>query len=411
MKSTLAGIQSIEDFNLKDQRVFLRLDLNVPMKGGRITDETRIQAALPTVRYALEHGAKLVLASHLGRPETKEDRAKFSMAPVAERLGELLNVEVILVDEPESEAPRALLRGLKSNQIILLENLRFNEDETENRDGLTDAICAYTDIYINDAFGASHRAHASIVGVPAKIKNKGLGFLMKREIEMLDKVMVSPEAPFVAILGGSKVSDKIGVIENLIEKVDAFLIGGAMAYTFLAAKDVVIGASRVEKDKVKYARELIERIDARNKKLLLPIDHRVVPRLEAVTDVIVTPTSAIAEGLIGIDIGPRTADLYRAEISRAKTVFWNGPMGIFETKEYAQGTFSVAKALAEAKQATTIVGGGDSAAAINASGYGDQVTHNSTGGGASLEFLQGDKLPGVEALRPSSKATVTPTLN
>ncbi len=406
MKSTLAGIKSIEDFDLKDKRVFLRLDLNVPMKNGQITDETRITAALPTIRYALEHGAKLVVASHFGRPQTsgpeaKADRLKYSLDPVAERLRELLEVEVILVDDPESEAPKALLRGLRPKQMILLENLRFNEDETENRDGLTDAICSYTDIYINDAFGASHRAHASIVGVPAKIKNKGLGFLMKREIEMLDKVMVSPDAPFVTILGGSKVSDKIGVIENLIDRVDTFLIGGAMAYTFLAAQDVAVGASRVEKEKVKYAGELIKRIDARNKKILFPIDHRVVPKLEATKDLTSTKSAAIGNGLIGVDIGPRTADLYRAEISRAKTVFWNGPMGIFETKEYAQGTFAIAKAMAELEGANTIVGGGDSAAAINASGYADKVTHISTGGGASLEFLQGDKLPGIEALRPS----------
>jgi phosphoglycerate kinase len=400
MKSTLSGIKSIEDFNLKDQRVFLRLDLNVPIKNGKITDETRITAALPTIRYALEHGAKLVIASHLGRPETKEDRDKYSMEPIANRLHELLGIEVILVEEPESEAPRALLRSLKPKQMILLENLRFNADETENGDSLTDAICAYTDIYINDAFGASHRAHSSIVGIPAKIKQKGIGFLMKKEIEMLDKLMVSPDAPFVLILGGAKVSDKIGVIENLLDRVDTVLVGGAMAYTFLAAENISVGASRVEKEKVKYTAELIARMRMREKKLLLPIDHKTVTKIEATDSLAVTSSAAIPAGLMGVDIGPKTAELYRKELQSARTVFWNGPMGIFETKAYADGTFALAKALSELKDATTIVGGGDSAAAINASGYGDQVTHISTGGGASLEFLQGDKLPGVEALRP-----------
>lgn len=402
MKSALTGIRSIEDFELKDKRVFLRLDLNVPIKNNQITDATRIDAALPTIRYALEHGAKLVVASHLGRP-TPDDRAKFSLEPVADRLGELLNCEVILVEDPESEAPSALLRGLKSNQFILLENLRFNDDETKNAQGLTDAICEYTDIYINDAFGASHRAHASIVGVPAKIKQHGIGFLMKKEIEMLERIIKTPEAPFVTVLGGAKVSDKLGVIENLVDRVDTFLIGGAMAYTFLAAQKIPVGKSRIEKDKLKYAAELIERMKARNKRILLPVDHKVVRSLEGSSELIVTPTSAIGDEFLGVDIGPKTAAIYREELARAKTVFWNGPMGIFETPAYASGTFAIAKALSELSGATTIVGGGDSAAAINASGYGDMVTHISTGGGASLEFLQGDKLPGIEALRSHAK--------
>ena len=399
MKSTLSGIRSIEDFDLKEKRVFLRLDLNVPIKNGKITDTTRIDAALPTIRYALEHGAKLVVASHLGRPERAEDRAKYSLEPVANKLQELLDVEVILVDEPESEAPSALLRSLKKNQMILLENLRFNEDETENGEGLADAICAYTDIYINDAFGASHRAHASIVGVPAKVKQKGVGFLMKKEIEMLDKIMVAPEQPFVTILGGAKVSDKIGVIENLIDKVDAFLVGGAMAYTFLAAQGVAVGASRVEKDKVKYAGELLARIKMRDKKMFLPVDHRIVTKFDSAVDLKSTSAAEIPDGWLGVDIGPKTAETFRRELQRAKTVFWNGPMGVFETHAFAEGTFAVAQALADLPHATTVVGGGDSAAAINASGYANRVTHISTGGGASLEYLQGDKLPGIEALR------------
>ncbi len=400
--STLTGIKSIEDFDLKNKRVFLRLDLNVPIKNGKITDTTRIDAALPTIRYALEHGAKLVVASHLGRPETAEDRPKYSLEPVADRLGELLSCEVILIEDPNSELPKTLLRSLKSNQFILLENLRFDEDETENGEGLSNAISHYTDIYINDAFGASHRAHASIVGLPTKIAEKGIGFLMKKEIEMLDKVIKSPEPPFMTILGGAKVSDKVSVIENLIDRVDTFLVGGAMAYTFLAAQDVKVGTSRVEKDKLKYARELLARVDSRNKRILLPIDHMIVTRFDSAKDLKNTSTSAIPDGWMGVDIGPKTSALFCNELLKAKTVFWNGPMGVFETPEFAKGTFAVAKTLADLKTATTIVGGGDSAAAMSASGYADQVTHISTGGGASLEFLRGDKLPGVEAVRPKS---------
>jgi phosphoglycerate kinase len=406
MKSTLAGIKSIEEFDLKDKRVFMRLDLNVPIKNGVITDTTRIDASLPTIRYALDHGAKLVVASHLGRPEGKPgDREKYSMEPVAKKLGELLEAEVILVGEPDSEAPKALLRGLKPNQMILLENLRFHADETENGESLVDAICEYTDIYINDAFGASHRAHSSIVGVPARIKQHGIGFLMKKEIEMLDKVMLAPSHPFVVVLGGAKVSDKIGVIESLIDKVDAFLVGGAMAYTFLAAQKIPVGASRVEKEKVKYAAELIERMIARNKPLILPVDHMVVEKFDDPSTLKITSSVVIGDGLIAIDIGPKSQELFRKTIKSAKTVFWNGPMGVFETPEFAAGTFAVAAQLAEMPDSVTIVGGGDSAAAIQASGYADKVTHISTGGGASLEFLQGDKLPGVEALRDKYRPT------
>lgn len=399
MKNTLAGIKSIEDFELKDKRVFLRLDLNVPIKNGVITDTTRIDAALPTIKYALDRRAKLVIASHLGRPETEKDRAKYSLEPVAQKLGESLGCEVILVEDPKSDAPKALLRGLKQNEMILLENLRFDPDETENGEDLSKVISQYTDIYINDAFGASHRAHSSIVGVPRFVHQKGLGFLMKKEIEMLDKLTQSPEAPFVTLLGGAKVSDKIGVIENLMERVDLFLVGGAMAYTFLAAQDVSIGRSRIEKEKIKYARDLVERMKARNKRILLPVDHKVVTSLDAPETLKTTPTLAIDDGWLGVDIGPKTVELFRKEMARAKTVFWNGPMGIFETKAFSEGTFAIARVMSELTDATTIVGGGDSAAAIKASGYGDKVTHISTGGGASLEFLQGDKLPGVEALR------------
>jgi phosphoglycerate kinase len=405
MRNSLTGIKSIEDFELKDKKVFLRLDLNVPMKNGKITDMTRIAAALPTIQYAIDHGAKLVLASHLGRPEGKpEDREKFSLEPVAEALGGLLDKEVILVDDPKSDAPKSLLPTLRPNQIILLENVRFHADETENGERLAKAMAAYTDIYINDAFGASHRAHSSIVMLPSLVKHKGIGFLMKKEIEMLDKVSMTPDHPYVVILGGSKVSDKMGVIEQLIEKADTIMIGGAMAYTFLAAQEINVGSSLVEKLKIKYAADLIGRMDARGKKLLLPIDHLVVKDISKPETARKTLGEAMSDGDIAVDIGPKTAMLYANEMKSAKTIFWNGPMGIFETKEFSAGTFAVAKAMADS-EGITVVGGGDSAAAINASGYGDEVTHISTGGGASLEFLQGDKLPGVEALRLHTPTT------
>lgn len=405
MRNSLTGIKSIEDFELKDKKVFLRLDLNVPMKDGKITDMTRITAALPTIQYAIDHGAKLVIASHLGRPEGKpEDRQKFSLEPVATALGGLLDKEVILVDDPRTDAPKSLLPTLRPNQIILLENVRFDSDETENGERLAKSMAAYTDIYINDAFGASHRAHSSIVMLPSLIKQKGIGFLMKKEIEMLDKVSLNPEHPYVVILGGSKVSDKMGVIEQLIEKADTIMIGGAMAYTFLAAKDINVGSSLVEKTKIKYAADLIGRMDARGKKLLLPIDHLVVKNIKEPGTARKTTGEAMNEGDIAVDIGPKTAMLYANEMKSAKTIFWNGPMGIFETPEFSAGTFAVAKAMADST-GITVVGGGDSASAINASGHGDAVTHISTGGGASLEFLQGDKLPGVEALRLHTPTT------
>lgn len=396
---SLRGIKSIEEFDLKDQRVFLRLDLNVPLKNGVIADDTRIQASLPTIRYALEKGAKLVLASHLGRPKGPEDRKKLSIEPVGERLSQLLNVEVTVVEDPASDLPKALLRGLKSDQIILLENLRFDKEEEANGENLAKAIAAYTDIYINDAFGASHRAHASVVGVPREVKKKGIGFLMKRELEMLDKILFGYESPFVTVLGGAKVSDKIGVIENLIDRVDTFLIGGAMAYTFLSALGHAVGKSLIEKDKLKFAKELIDRVQARNKRLLLPVDHVVVKDLNQPLEAKTTSGVAIEDLWMGVDIGPLTIAQYRNELARARTIFWNGPMGVFETKEYSKGTFAIAEAMASATEAITIVGGGDSAAAVNASGVADKMTHISTGGGASLEYLQGDKLPGIEAVR------------
>lgn len=403
--SGLQGIKSIEDFDLKGQRVFIRLDLNVPMSGEpgslKITDDTRIRAALPTVKYALEKGAKIVLASHLGRPETDSDRAKFTLEPVAERLGELLNCEVIFIEEPNSDAPKALLAGLKAGQLLMLENLRFDKGETKNSAELANTIASYTDIYINDAFGASHRAHSTIDALPRLIAKKGCGFLIKKEIEVLGGLMTNPAKPFVAIMGGSKVSDKIKVIEKMIDSIDTFLVGGAMVYTFIAAKGLGVGKSRIEKDRLVFAKELIERIEARGKKILLPVDHIVADDFLTPSKIETVSGESIPEGKIGLDIGPKTRAMYREEILRAKTVFWNGPMGVFERPEFAKGSFAIAEAMAmlAEKGGVSIVGGGDSAAAAEASGFAEKMTHISTGGGASLEYLEGARLPGLEALR------------
>lgn len=393
----LEGIRHVKDMEIKDKRVFLRLDLNVPIKKGKITDETRIQASLPTIKYCLEAGAKLVIASHLGRPKGPEDRGDNSLEPVAKRLTELLKVDVDLIEDPSSDAPRALLVGPRKNQIILLENVRFDSREEKNSAELAQVWAEYTDVYINDAFGASHRAHASISALPELVKERGTGFLMNKEIEMLSLLLKGAHSPYIAILGGAKVSDKIPVIENLIDKVDEFIIGGAMAYTFLAAKKIPVGKSRVEQEKVSFARELLERVEARDKKIWLPVDHIVSQSLDGTPKT--TTDAEILIGDMGLDIGPKTIELYKKQLSKAKTVFWNGPMGVFENPNFNKGTFAIAAALAES-QAQTVVGGGDSAAAVNASGLADKMTHISTGGGASLEYLEGKKLPGLEALRP-----------
>lgn len=404
LESGLDGIRMITDFELKDRKVFIRLDLNVPMENGKITDDTRIRAALPTIRHAMKEEAKIVLASHLGRPKGA-DRAQFSLGPVGERLAELLDVEVLLVEDPESDAPKGMLSGLKSNQIILLENIRYSEGEEANSHDLASTLAAYTEVYINDAFGASHRAHASIVALPTIVKEKGIGFLMQKEIDMLDRLLHKTQKPFIAILGGAKVSDKIGVIENLMDRVDTFIIGGAMAYTFLAAQNVNVGNSRVEKDKVKLAQELLGRIEARNKKIFLPVDHVVAQKFDDSSSAKSTSDSAIEAGWMALDIGPRTRELFQAEIQKGKTIFWNGPMGVFERPPFEKGTFFIAETLAKMSSATTIVGGGDSAAAVKMSGLDEKMTHISTGGGASLEYLQGDRLPGLEVLRSRKKPT------
>lgn len=402
MSHGLKGIKTIRDFELQGKTVFLRLDLNVPLENGKITDETRITASLPTIKYALEKGAKLIIASHLGRPKSATDK-KYSMEPVAKRVGELLDVEVVLMDEPDSEGVKHFLSSPMKKQIICLENLRFDPGETENKMELAQAWSSYADIYINDAFGASHRAHASIHALPEVMAQKGIGFLIEKEIKMLDGLFDSPKKPYIAVLGGAKVSDKIPVIEKLIDIVDGFVIGGAMAYTFLKAQNISVGKSLVEADKVKYAKEMIERMEARGKTLLLPVDHVTTLSFGDTDNIKVTTGASIDEDHMALDIGPQTIRNFRACLEKAQTVFWNGPMGVFETPAFSKGTFAVAEALAN-NPGLKIVGGGDSAAAAEASGFADKMSHISTGGGASLEYLQGEKLPGLEVLRAKKQS-------
>lgn len=394
MTQGLKGIKTVRDFEFKDKVTFLRLDLNVPIEDGKITDETRIQACLPTIKYLMEHGAKIVMASHLGRPKGPQDK-EFSLEPVAKRMSDLLNADVILAEEPTSDAVKHWLSGLKKNQLILLENVRFEPGETKNAEDFAQRLASYTQIYINDAFGASHRAHSTIHALPKLVANKGIGFLIEKEITMLDSLLENPKRPYLAIMGGAKVSDKIAVIEKLIDIVDGFIIGGAMSYTFLKAQGLPVGKSLVEDDKVKYAKEMIERIAVRGKTILLPVDHVATTDIKNTKCEIVTQ---IPNDKMGVDIGPQTLKNFAVAIKEAKTIFWNGPMGVFETKEFSKGTFGLAKMIAE-NAGIKVVGGGDSAAAAAASGYAEQMTHISTGGGASLEYLQGDKLPGLEVLR------------
>ena len=397
MANGLKGIKTVRDFELEGKVVFLRLDLNVPMENGKITDENRITASLPTIQYCMEKGAKIVMASHLGRPKSKDDM-QYSLEPVAKRLQELLNAEVILIEEPDSDAPVHLLPSLKKNQLLLLENVRFEEGETKDSIEFAQKIANYAQIYINDAFGASHRAHATIHALPSVMKDKGIGFLIEKEINMLDSLLQNPKRPYIAVMGGAKVSDKIAVIERLMDIVDGFVIGGAMAYTFLKGQGHAVGKSLVESDKVKYAKEMIERIEARDKTILLPVDHVATKGITDTANAHTTRDVNIDEDELGVDIGPQTIKRYSAALKEAGTIFWNGPMGIFENPAFAKGTFGVAEAIA-GSNAIKIVGGGDSAAAAEASGYADKMTHISTGGGASLEYLQGDKLPGLEILR------------
>jgi phosphoglycerate kinase len=392
------SIQSIESLDLKGKRLFIRVDFNVPLdkKTGAIKDDARIVAALPTIRLAIEHGAKVILGSHLGRPDGKAD-PKLSLKVAGDRLAELLAQPVRFASDCVGAEVEKQVAALQPGQVLLLENLRFHAEEEENDEAFAKQLAALCDVYVDDAFGTVHRAHASTSGMVKFVAQKGMGFLIAKELKHLRPLLENPARPYLALLGGAKVSDKIKVIDQLLNKVDALLIGGAMAYTFLAAKGEPIGASRVESDKLDVARKILSDAKAKNVEILLPVDHVVARDLKSGEAIVQT---RIAEKMLGLDIGPETAKIYAARILTAKTVFWNGPMGMFETPAYAAGTRAVAEALVEAARhgALTVVGGGDSAAAIAQFGLAEQVSHVSTGGGAALEYLEGRELPGVAAL-------------
>lgn len=390
--------KSVEDLQVSSKRVLVRCDFNVPMDDNKnITDDRRITSALPTINYLLEHDAKVILMSHLGRPKG-EPNPKYSLEPVAKRLSELLGNKVIFAkdDNVVSDNVKDIVENMKEREVVLLENTRYRKEEEKNGEGFSKELASLGELYVNDAFGTSHRAHASNVGV-SKFLPSSVGFLVKKEIDVMGKALENPERPFVAILGGAKVSDKIGVIENLIEKVDSILIGGGMAYTFLKAKGYNIGTSLLEEDKVELAKKLMEKAKTKNVKLLLPVDTVVAKEFKNDTEFKTVKAENIPDDMMGLDIGEETVKIFSDEIKNAKTVVWNGPMGVFEMENFKKGTNSIAKALAET-EAITIVGGGDSASAVEKAGYGDVITHISTGGGASLEFLEGKVLPGIAAI-------------
>jgi phosphoglycerate kinase len=396
---------SIQDLNLNGQRVFMRVDFNVPLNdAGRVSDDTRIRETLPTIEYALRKGARLVLASHLGRPKGKPN-PKMSLRPVAERLRILLDqrlgssCNVGFAPDCIGLAAEEMANNLEKGQTLMLENLRFYAQEEANDEKFSRQLAALADLYVNDAFGAAHRAHASTVGITKFMDKAAAGLLMQKELEYLGKATSNPEKPFIAIIGGAKVSDKIDVLRNLLDKVDALLIGGAMAYTFMKAQGQQIGKSLVEDDKLDLAKDLLDQAKNKNVRLLLPLDHVVADKIDASAKTAIAKSDqGIPADSMGLDIGPETLSAFSKEIAAAKTIVWNGPMGVFEVAPFAVGTMKTAQMIAANRNATSIVGGGDSVAAVHQSGVADKITHISTGGGASLEFLEGKKLPGVEAL-------------
>lgn len=389
--------KTIEDIDVKGKRVLVRCDFNVPLKDGVITDENRLNGALPTIKYLVNNGAKVILCSHMGKPKG-EPKPELSLAPVAKRLSEMLGKEVVFAadDNVVGENAKKAVAEMKDGDVVLLQNTRYRKEETKNGEEFSKELASLADVFVNDAFGTAHRAHCSTVGVTEFIDTAVCGYLIQKELKFLGDAVENPERPFVAILGGAKVSDKIAVINNLLDKVDTLIIGGGMAYTFLKAQGYEVGTSLVEEDRIEYAKEMIEKAKAKGVKFLLPVDHRVAAEFKDVKATI-TEDQNIPAGNMGLDIGPKTEELYANAIKDAKTVIWNGPMGVFEFENFNKGTIAVAKAMAESN-ATTIIGGGDSAAAVNILGFGDKMTHISTGGGASLEFLEGKVLPGIAAL-------------
>lgn len=405
--TTLDRITPIRELPIENKRVFVRVDFNVPLEeqpdGTQvISDDARIVEALPTIKHAMERGARVILASHLGRPKKGPD-PKLSLEPCGARLAELLGVEVHIPDDCVGDAAKKVVYDLRAGQVCLLENLRFHAEEEKDDEGFAAKLAELCDVYVDDAFGAVHRAHASVHALPKAVRERGCGFLLEKEIAALGKVITAPEKPFVAILGGAKVSDKIAVIESLLEKVDALLIGGAMANTFLAARGANVQKSKIEDDKLPLARTILEKAREKKVDLLLPTDVLVATNLEASEGKAVL-VGEIPEGHMALDIGPKSVEEFKKQIERAKTIFWNGPMGLFEKAAFSNGTFAVAKAMA-ASRAFTVVGGGDSAAAVKEAGadIAKKMSHISTGGGASLELIEGKKLPGIEVLRRNAQ--------
>ena len=389
--------KSVDDINVKGLKVLVRCDFNVPLKDGQITDENRLVAALPTLKKLIADGGRLILCSHLGKPKG-EPKPELSLAPVAVRLSELLGQEVKFAADPEVVGPnaKAAVEAMKDGEVILLENTRYRKEETKNGEEFSKELASLCDVFVNDAFGTAHRAHCSNVGVTEYVDTAVVGYLMQKEIDFLGNAVNNPERPFIAILGGAKVSSKISVIENLLDKVDTLIIGGGMSYTFSKAQGGTVGTSLLEEDYCEYALNMLKKAEEKGVKLLLPVDNVIADAFDNDANTQIVDAKAIPDGWMGLDIGPKTAAMYAEAVKEAKTVVWNGPMGAFEMPNFAAGTEAVAKALADT-DAVTIIGGGDSAAAVNQLGYGDKMTHISTGGGASLEFLEGKELPGVAA--------------
>lgn len=388
--------KTLKDMDFKNRRALVRVDFNVPMQDGEISDDTRIRAAVPTIEYLMKQGAKVILASHFGRPKGGKPQDEFRLDPVAKRLAELLGVNVVKVNDTIGEEPKQAIAKMNWGDVLLLENTRFYKEETDNDPQFSKSLAELADVFVNDAFGAAHRAHASTAGV-AEYLPSCAGFLMEKELDALGKAIHNPERPFTAIMGGAKVSDKIEVIQNMLNIVDTLVIGGGMAYTFLKAQGYEIGKSILEADKLDLALSLIKKADELGVELVLPVDVVVASDFKVDADRQVVPISAIPADWEGMDIGPETIDIFAAIIRDSKTVIWNGPVGVFEMEPFAKGTFALAEAMANS-EAITIIGGGDSASAVAQAGYEDKMTHVSTGGGASLEFLEGKELPGVAAL-------------